>query len=486
MDTTFEPLWSGIAAFCPKPCASVIAAVGRQQRLVLDRNKSANHPLYLHAGPICFTCESGANAVSSSLSSSDNDRIATYSTWVDSSAPAKVRTDGTALLLVASAALRLSTWWWSSHYEGLSLNLGSAPSLDGIWDELPQHQSSSKLRVINASRSNALLSIDALAVSVGGGGPIPSLPSQLNWRHGIVSFCVSGTQIEDHAMHVIGASLTSLEYLDISGCMKLTDLNALSRLTHLKRFNMSNCLRITTSSIHQLTSLSKLEVLMVNVCKALESLNPLLTSAALREVQCNTTKVDSDGIQNLGSCTARLERLTMANSPRVQDVRIPLRLGASLLYLSLNGCSVTDVGVSTLPHSCSQLQELSISSCLLLTQLTFVPKRVNRLDISRCAKITDDAIAALGNLQALKILNLSDIEGLTNVSCLSECSHLEELDVSFTGIHTSAAFRGWDAGPIAQSIRKVELEACRIANRHEVVKIFASMKHQSDGLLNWA
>jgi hypothetical protein len=468
MEAVLAPLWSDIMAYCPKSIASVIASVGRQQRLTLDRNKSANHPLFLHAGPICFTYERTPSPLSSS-SSGSSDSIDSCFVWVDSAAPAKVRADGAALLHVAAAALRLSTWWWSWQYQGLLLSLGAVASLDGVFEVLTVP---TKMILLDVSRSNMLSYVDALRSAALG--------------FGLRSLTVRGTQIQDDAMYVIGSTLPLLEHLDVGGCMKLTDLNPLATLTNLRKFNLSNCHLITTSSIGRLTTLSKLEFLSANVCKSLESLNPLLTSLALRDLQCTTTKIDSDGIQCLGDNCALLERLTLANSPRVKDLRVALRLGVNITFLSLNGCFVTDEGVSLLRRSTPQLQELSMSSCSAITQLDFIPPSVRRLDISRCAKLTDNAMASLRVLQCLEILNVSDIEAITTVSCLAGCCKLQEVDLSFTGIHSAAAFVGWDAGPISQSIKQVELEACRVANRHEVIKIFSAMRHQSDRLLNWA
>lgn len=480
MESALAPLWADIIAYCPKSTSSVIAAIGHRERLVLDRNKSANHPLFLHAGPICFTYEKIQSPLpstsASSSSSLSSDTIDSYSVWVDSAAPAKVRADGHALLQVAAAALRLSTWWWSRQYQGLLLNLAGVASLNGILDEFAQLPCgvSTQIRALDVSRSNMLANIDALRDAV------PNL------GFGLRSLTFRGTQINDDAVHVIGSTLPLLENLDLGGCMKLTDLNALATLTNLRRLNISNCHAITTSSIGQLTTLLKLEVVTANVCKSLESLNPLLHSLAIREVQCTTTKIDSDGIRCLGDNCALLERLTLANSPRVKDLRIALRLGAHLAFLSLNGCFVTDDGVSLLHRTAPNLQELSMSSCHEITQLDFIPKLIQRLDISRCANITNEALCSLSKLQALEILNLADIEAVTIVSCLAECSRLQEVDLSFTGIHTAAAFVRWDVGAVAHSIKRVELEACRIANRHEVLKIFSNMKNQSDRLLNWA
>src|SRR5215469_8321474 len=85
-----------------------------------------------------------------------------------------------------------------------------------------------------------------------------------------VSLC--GFQLESLPREL--ASLTRLQYLDLSRCTQLMDLSPLAALTSLRHLNLSECDQLQDfSPLAYLTGLQRLEL---GGCSKLQDLSPLV------------------------------------------------------------------------------------------------------------------------------------------------------------------------------------------------------------------
>lgn len=137
------------------------------------------------------------------------------------------------------------------------------------------------------------------------------------------------------------STIQGLQYLDISGCYRITDasLKYAFRLIELKKLDMSHCQRITQEGLRHLTS----------HCTAIEDLNLDMCDG-----------IDDDGVQVAVSYLPRLKHLTIGSEKVTNEVALHFaNYGHRLIDLDLSHCTnVTAESVSHLSNILPFLQNL--------------------------------------------------------------------------------------------------------------------------------
>ncbi|XP_024017733.1 putative disease resistance protein RGA3 [Morus notabilis] len=201
-------------------------------------------------------------------------------------------------------------------------------------------------------------------------------------------------------------NLTSLQYLEISGCRNLTSIpNEIGSLSSLTSLVIGGCSNLT-SIPKEIGSLSSLTSLVIGGCSNLTSIpNEIgslssLTSLVIRECS-NLTSIPKE----IGSLSS-LTRLEIGDCSNLTS--IPKEIGSlsSLTSLVIGGCS----NLTSIPNeigSLSSLTSLVIGGC---SNLTSIPNEIGSLSsltslvIGGCSNLTSIP-NGLGSLPALKSVN---------------------------------------------------------------------------------
>ncbi len=204
--------------------------------------------------------------------------------------------------------------------------------------------------------------------------------------------------------------------LDLSKNEFVTDLSPISKLTNLKKLNISNT---KINDLGPLSSLTKLEVLncshtMVN------NLEPLKYSINIREIHCNNTLItDITPLRNF----AKLEKLYCFTSP-INNL-VPISALPNLKDLRIYDTPISDL------YAVANLQSLEILNCSYSQISDLSPinglQNLKRLDIEN-TKITD--LSPLSNIKSLNTLfcdntqinTLNPLKGLPNLERVY-CDH---------------------------------------------------------------
>ncbi|XP_033748962.1 putative RNA-binding protein EEED8.10 isoform X1 [Pecten maximus] len=200
---------------------------------------------------------------------------------------------------------------------------------------------------------------------------------------------------------------TTLKYLDLDHCTKLTDLGIRKiglRCKHLTELFISHCKSLTDQSL-------------VNITQNLKKLKAL-------RMEGSYTQITTSGLKKIGQLVC-LEEVSFAQNSTVDDeILIQCALGCpNLAHIDVSGCykHVTDLGLQALTR-CYDLSYLNISylshvsdSCVesLATRLGKLKTLIGRV----CSGITDQAMMTFADIcYDLELLDLSGNFDISNQS----------------------------------------------------------------------
>ncbi|AAQ15567.1 leucine-rich repeat protein (LRRP), putative [Trypanosoma brucei brucei TREU927] len=294
---------------------------------------------------------------------------------------------------------------------------------------------------------------------------------------------LSGVPVEDNCLKDL-CDCGSLERLNISYCIQLTDINPLSNATAIEELNLNGCRRITRG-IGVVWALPKLRVLhMKDVHLSEPSLDSVGTGGPL-------VKVSLDNCAGFGDMTLLSSIVTLEelNIQKCADIISGVGSLGTLPYLRvlnikeahISSLDFTGIGAS---KSLLQLNMESITGLIDVEALANI-LTLEKLSLHGCTGI-DAGIGCLGNLPQLKMLDLSgtntDNESLrslclsqtvvslnlshcwkmTNVSHISSLEALNELNLSNCfGINA-----GWEAIEKLQQLHVAILSNTHITDRN--------------------
>eukprot|EP00759_Apiculatamorpha_spiralis_P017533 PhF_6_TR23743/c0_g1_i2/m.33163 len=126
-----------------------------------------------------------------------------------------------------------------------------------------------------------------------------------------------------------------------------------------------------------------------------------------------------------------------------EDVQNMTQNLTGLVRLDLSKCAlISDVGLSHM-HTLTGLQTLDLSGCAKVTNksleyLSCVPSLTD-LNLSTCVDVTDDGMQHVGKLAMLRTLNVNGCEGVSDASLrdLSQLTSLTDLNLSKCGMNGS-------------------------------------------------
>lgn len=226
--------------------------------------------------------------------------------------------------------------------------------------------------------------------------------------------------VSDAGLESISLGLLQLSSLDLSMCLSVTDsgLQHVGRMTSLKKLSLISCEDLTGLSIHHLAvgrfSLSSLDI-----------------------AYCN--HIDDDAITNI----SRGSGLAM------------------LRELNVTACPITDVGLSVLAQTLTELRMLNISECDLVTKegiavMSSHLRSLRAIHMRYCMGLTNVALKHLSRISTLEVVILKSCSKLRSKAMAymapgNTQSNIVELDVSFTAINDVGARY------IAQGMQKLRI-----------------------------
>uniref|UniRef100_A0AAY4CA55 F-box domain-containing protein n=1 Tax=Denticeps clupeoides TaxID=299321 RepID=A0AAY4CA55_9TELE len=256
----------------------------------------------------------------------------------------------------------------------------------------------------------------------------------------------------------IGMGCRRIVYLDLSGCTQITvmgfrHIGEGCRLLQHVVFNdmptlSDRCVKELTSKCHCLISISLLDSIHVSD-SALKAISDVAHLSQF-EIEGNSQITDA-GWKDLCRSSPKLQLLRVADCPNMTDISMK-SIGSlkKLTYLDISGCeSMSDVGLRAITegHSASRIQELHLSSCICISDLSmmWIAQRCSKLsnlnlcycqnltdsgfellagclslvslDITGC-NISDQGLVGLGGSQSLKKLNISECIWISDIVSL--------------------------------------------------------------------
>jgi hypothetical protein len=279
------------------------------------------------------------------------------------------------------------------------------------FSDLPQLRSLKNLTRVQVRFCDELTTLSALTSLV----PLQQL--DLGYCDGLTTLDVTG--------------LTFLQYLNLSWCGSLSTLTGVDTLTSLQHLDLEGC--IPLNSVLDLTGLLKLQLLDLGECGMLTDVQGISTLVALRAF-------------NLELCKQLSTALDLTNLTSLTDVSLngctalPAVTGisklAALTYLNLQHCDtlrITDDAVGT---TMTELHKLVVSDGSILSY--FKKQKLPALDELTVSDSGSIVTLDCSNWSLLTVLtvencdNLSALQGLEQLSLLVKlrvfgCSQLEHI-----------------------------------------------------------
>uniref|UniRef100_A0A8C1FLV4 F-box and leucine-rich repeat protein 13 n=1 Tax=Cyprinus carpio carpio TaxID=630221 RepID=A0A8C1FLV4_CYPCA len=229
-------------------------------------------------------------------------------------------------------------------------------------------------------------------------------------------------RMTDSSLKALCRSSLKLSEVQMSDCTRMTDasLKSLGSLTKLCNLNISGCIKVTDIGIHYIiegASAVKLRELDLSYC-------PKLTDLSLKRITQKCSK-----LTHLSVCFC--ENLTDNGFECLDNC-------ASLVSLDITGCKIHDKGLAALGTNHS-LRKLTASECVFITDngIKMFCQKCNRLellDVCQCVCLSDRAIKALSFFcRTIATVRIAGCPKLTDtaVKYLTRVGHfLKELDVS--------------------------------------------------------
>jgi hypothetical protein len=212
----------------------------------------------------------------------------------------------------------------------------------------------------------------------------------------------------------IARHCASIEELDISDCVKITDKSLIqiaNNCTNLHSLNIT-CLKITDVSMSAISQ----------NCTAL---------TCLRAIECKL--VTGSHIHHL----SLLEECDLGWCPGVtsDNVISIVRNCKNLKLLHLCRTWITDDCIIEIAHNSINLEDFNIHSCDNLTdenlcELVRCCINLQRLDINTCHNITDEGLIELAKRQQnLKSINIADCSKVTDIGIFGLAFNIPTLEV---------------------------------------------------------
>jgi hypothetical protein len=266
---------------------------------------------------------------------------------------------------------------------------------------------------------------------------------------------LSLTPREDRQLAPI-CRLTGLADLDLSSTVvsELGIANLASQLTSLEHLNLMDS-HVGSAVIRTITHLPLVSLHFRGDING-DDLRSLGQISTLRDLTLAGCLLNDGAIQTIPASLPMLESLDLSDNDDISGEQLRWSGSTSLRWLSLNGCPISDAGVSHLA-SMECLNRLDLSATGItdaglehlgqLSELTW-------LDLSRTS-VTDRGMHALAKLSALEWLGLGDTEVTpAGLRLLVELANLRVVDLR--------GLRAWSSGNQPYSVGLEDHAQCQV------------------------
>ncbi|XDV52965.1 hypothetical protein PO909_021596 [Leuciscus waleckii] len=256
-------------------------------------------------------------------------------------------------------------------------------------------------------------------------------------------------RMTDSSLKALCRSSHKLTEVHVSDCPRVTDasLKSLGNLTKLCSLNISGCIKVTDMGIYYITegpSAVELRELDLSYC-------PKVTDLSLKRITqrcsnlthlavCFCENLTDYGFECLDKC-ASLVSLDITGCKIHDKGLVALGANHSLRKLTANECVfITDNGIKMFCRQCPRLELLDVCHCVCLSDraikaLFFFCRTIATVRIAGCPKMTDTAVKYLTRAgHFLKELDVSGCPLLTDHTpsfLLCSCPHLRSISMLY-------------------------------------------------------
>jgi len=280
--------------------------------------------------------------------------------------------------------------------------------------------------------------------------------------------------LSDESLKIILSDFSCLNYLNLSGCIGITEngfteamksnkakLQYLSlshnnlykgdSLTHsiyqfsnLKVLDLSNNTKIKDQVIRNiLINISKIQVLKLKNCRnitdeTIQKIAKYCTSTQILNLE-GCVRVSDKSIIPISKNLPALEVLNINNCPKVTDRSIfsVAKFLVELTELKMSSCNITDSSVSSICLKIKKIRVLDISKTKITgSSILGIAKKLQHLEyfnISDCDEVRDEHIKVFSsNLSAIKGIHIGNCKKITDVGIkwlITNCPQIQELNL---------------------------------------------------------
>uniref|UniRef100_A0A9I9DA16 F-box/LRR-repeat protein 15-like leucin rich repeat domain-containing protein n=1 Tax=Cucumis melo TaxID=3656 RepID=A0A9I9DA16_CUCME len=318
-----------------------------------------------------------------------------------------------------------------------------------------------------------------------------------------------------------------LKEVRLDKCLGVTDVG-LARIVvgcgRLEKLSLKWCLQVTNESLRSISSLPKLETLVMAGCLSVDdaglqylehgcpflkelstdSIYRLKNLKCLKAIRLDGTQLSSTFFNVISDHCEYLVELGLSKCLGVTDANIIQLISRciSLKVLNLTCChSITDAAISKTATSCQKLMSLKLESCNMITErsldqlalncplleeldltdccgvndkgigdagleaLSSGCKKLMKLNLSYCNKLTDRGMGYIGLLEELCVLEIRGLHNVTGVgltAVAAGCKRLVDLDMKQCQNVDDSGF--WALASYAHNLRQLNVSSCAVSD----------------------
>jgi hypothetical protein len=218
------------------------------------------------------------------------------------------------------------------------------------------------------------------------------------------ALAIKGKDIGDRELKAV-LLFRGVEYLDLSGCEKLSDsaVADVGQMASLRVLSLMGCEQITDFALEGLASAATLEELDLSFCNQItdQGLSHLSRLPALRSLVLDYCYgVSDEGVEAISRCQ-NLEAISLRSCEEITDTGVSfLARAVNLKSLILpEFAKLTDRALMELANNSPRIAELRLANLEEVSDSGLVLlgncRRLRKLTIEHCKKVTKAAVEAL-------------------------------------------------------------------------------------------
>jgi hypothetical protein len=286
-------------------------------------------------------------------------------------------------------------------------------------------------------------------------------PDELSCLLGCVALrelSLRSTQVTNESFAVLGALLTRLHKLDLSGCEQPKAISNLAPATSLRELNLAYSRVKDLSGLTKLVALETLDVTKIRT-KDLSTVRqcPRLVTLSAEGDITTLKSIIHAALPSLVNCRLHVDRQMSALDPRYLSC---LRRSTELWFRDLDNASLQ--GLEEIPSlELLEVQRTSVDDVRSLAGC----RALRELRLSS-SQLSDVGIIGLERIATLEVLILAHCKHITSVTSLRHCTALRELILVGTSV-TDAGIAGLECIATLTELRLVFCDITSVSSlRH--------------------